>query len=383
MPRDTFLTFGAPVIEQSEIDEVVACLRSGWIGTGRRAGEFEQAFHEYKGSWGHALAVNSGTAALHIALTAAGLEPGDEVVTTPLTFCATVNAIIHAGLTPVLADVDPVTMNIDPAAVEAAITPRTRAILPVHFGGRACDMDALQAIARRRDLRIVEDCAHAIETIHRGRAAGTLGDFGCFSFYATKNVTTAEGGMILVRDPAEAARCRTLALHGLTHDAWTRYGDGAFRHYEVVACGFKYNLTDLAASIGLHQLRRVEHNWSRRAAIWAAYTSALQPLPLTLPAPPDPDTRHAHHLFTIRVRPDAPVSRDVFIAEMAARRIGTGVHYRSIPEHVYYAERFGWKPEAFPHAMTIGRETVSLPLSAGLSAGDIADVLEAAHDVLG
>jgi dTDP-4-amino-4,6-dideoxygalactose transaminase len=382
MSRSTFLTFGAPVIEESDVVAVTECLRSGWIGTGRRAAEFEQVFRQYKGAWGHALAVNSGTAALHVALTAARLEPGAEVITTPLTFCATINAIVHAGLTPVLADVDPATMNLDPAAVEAAITPRTRALLPVHFAGRACAMDALHDIARRHHLLIVEDCAHAIETIYRGRPAGTIGDFGCFSFYATKNVTTAEGGMILARDPVQAARCRTLALHGLSHDAWTRYSDDAFRHYDVVECGFKYNLTDLAATLGLRQLERVERNWSRRAEIWATYMRELDALPLGLPGPVEPDTRHAYHLFTVRVTSAARVSRDRFVAEMAARQIGTGVHYRSIPEHRYYRERFGWKAEAFPHARAIGRETVSLPLSPGLNGTDIADVIDAVHDVL-
>ena len=382
MPRTAFLIFGAPVIEEGDIAAVTECLRSGWIGTGRRAGEFEQAFRHYKGGWGHALGVNSGTAALHIALTAAQLEPGSEVITTPLTFCATINAVIHASLTPVLADVDPVTMNLDPAAVEAAITPRTRALLPVHFAGRACAMDALGDIARRHNLRVIEDCAHAIETTYHGRPAGTMGDFGCFSFYATKNVTTAEGGMILARDSVHAARCRTLALHGLTQDAWRRYSDEDFRHYDVVECGFKYNLTDVAAALGLRQLDRVERSWLRREAIWATYMRELEGLPLTVPGPVEPDTRHAYHLFTVRVTPDAGVSRDQFIARMAARQIGTGVHYRSIPEHTYYANRFGWTPEAFPRAMAIGRETVSLPLSPGLSEDDVADVIDAVHDVL-
>lgn len=384
MTSQEFLVFGAPAIGEAEIAEVDACLRSGWLGTGPRVARFERDFAAYAGlAPAQVAAVNSCTAALHVSLVAAGLEPGSEVITTPLTFCATVNAILHAGLTPVLADVDPVTQNIDPAAIEAAITPRTRAILPVHFAGRACDMDAIMAIARRHGLLVIEDCAHAIETEFRGRKAGTFGDFGCFSFYVTKNVVTGEGGMIVGRDPAHIARARILALHGMSQDAWHRFGDQGYKHYQVVEAGFKYNMMDIQAALGIHQLARVQANWERRAAIWQQYLHALDPLPIGLPAPVEPGTRHAHHLFTIMI--DAGrcgITRDAFLDAMNRSGIGTGVHYLSIPEHPYYRQRFGWKPEQWPHALRLGRQTVSLPLSPRLGDADVARVVRTVQAII-
>jgi dTDP-4-amino-4,6-dideoxygalactose transaminase len=228
-PRRNFLVFGAPCIEEEEIAEAVQSMRSGWLGTGPKVAQFEKDFAQFKGGQSFPVAVNSCTAALHISALAAGLKPGDEVITTALTFCATVNAIIHAGLTPVLADIDPLTMNIDPESVAGKISPRTRAIVPVHFAGRACDMDRLMALARKHELKIIEDCAHAIETTYRGRPAGTFGDFGCFSFYVTKNIVTGEGGMVLARSEQDAAKCKVLALHGMTKDAWRRFSDEGYR----------------------------------------------------------------------------------------------------------------------------------------------------------
>lgn len=381
-PRDQFLVFGAPQIGEEEIAEVVATLRGGWLGTGPKVAQFERDFAAYKGT-GHPVAVNSCTAALHVSLLAAGIGPGDEVITTPLTFCATVNAIIHAGAKPVLADIDPRTLNIDARRVEDAITSRTRAILPVHFAGRPCDMDVLCDVARRHDLRIIEDCAHAIETEYDGQRAGTFGDFGCFSFYVTKNVMTAEGGMVLARDAAAAARVKTLALHGMSKDAWKRFGDDGYRHYEVVEVGFKYNMTDIQASLGIHQLRRVEANWRRREQVWRRYNAALAGLPLTLPPVPEANTRHAYHLYTVSVDPArAGVTRDAFLAAMAERNIGVGVHYQSLPEHRFYQERFGWRPQDWPHAQRIGAQTVSLPISAKLSDADVDDVIAAVRGVI-
>ena len=375
--RERFLTFGAPLIGEAEIAEVVDSLRSGWLGTGPKTARFERDFAAYKGV-DQAVAVNSCTAALHLSLLAAGLGPGDEVITTPLTFCATVNAILHAGATPVLADVDPVTFNLDPAAVSARITPRTRAILPVHFAGRPCDMGALMTVAERHDLRVIEDCAHAIESTHQGQAVGTFGDFGCFSFYVTKNVVTGEGGMILARRAEDAARLKTLALHGMSHDAWKRFSDSGYRHYQVVECGFKYNMMDLQAAIGLHQLARVEASWQRRRAIWARYQDAFADLPVTRPAEPDPRSRHAHHLYTLLIdETRCGRTRDGFLAHMTAQRIGVGVHYLSLPEHPYYQDRLGWRPEDTPNAMRIGRQTVSLPLSPALTDADVEDVIAA------
>ena len=379
MNRNDFLVFAAPDIQQAEIDEVEACLRSGWLGTGPRVARFEREFAAYKGTAPEQVAaVNSCTAAMHVSMVAAGLDPGAEVITTPLTFCATVNAIIHAGLTPVLADVDPVTMNIDPAAIEAAITPRTQAIVPVHFAGRPCDMDAIMAIAHKHRLAVIEDCAHAIETEYRGRKAGTFGDFGCFSFYVTKNVATGEGGMILARDPEKAARSRILALHGMSKDAWHRFGDKGYKHYQVVECGFKYNMMDIQAAIGIHQLARVESGWLRRQQIWDRYQRELSGLPVGRPAAVARDDRHAFHLYTIGIRPEeCGVSRDEFLERMNAKGVGTGVHYLSVAEHPYYQQEFGWSAEAWPNAMRIGRSTASLPISPKLGESDVDRIVEA------
>ncbi|QNK00370.1 DegT/DnrJ/EryC1/StrS family aminotransferase [Dyella telluris] len=383
-PSQPFLVFGAPRIEEDEIAEVEACLRSGWLGTGPRVARFEADFARWRGvQVSQVAAVNSCTAALHVSMVAAGLEPGSEVITTPLTFCATVNAILHAGLTPVLADVDPVTQNIDPEAIEAAITPRTRAILPVHFAGRPCAMDRIMAIAEKHGLMVIEDCAHAIETEFHGQPAGTFGDFGCFSFYVTKNVVTGEGGMILGRDEEHIARAKVLALHGMSKDAWHRFGDEGYRHYQVVECGFKYNMMDLQAALGIHQLARVERNWERRRQIWQRYDESLAALPIGLPAAPEPGTRHGYHLYTVMIDAGrAGLGRDDFLDAMNARRIGTGVHYLSVPEHPYYQQRFGWRPEQWPQAMRLGRQTVSLPLSPAMSDGDVERVIGAVHAVI-
>jgi dTDP-4-amino-4,6-dideoxygalactose transaminase len=382
--KQPFLVFGAPQIGEEEIAEVVACLRSGWLGTGPRVARFEADFAAYQGATAaRVAAVNSCTAALHVGMIAAGLAPGSEVITTPLTFCATVNAIVHAGLTPVLADVDAATQNIDPDAIEAAITSRTRAIVPVHFAGRPCAMDAIMAIARRHDLRVIEDCAHAIETSYHGRKAGTFGDFGCFSFYVTKNVVTGEGGMILGRDAEQVARARVLALHGLSGDAWHRFGDAGYKHYQVVEAGFKYNMMDIQAALGIHQLARVEANWERRRALWQRYQQAFADLPIGLPAEPEADTRHAFHLYTVQVDAQRTgIDRDAFLDAMNAARIGTGVHYLSLPEQPFYRKRFGWTPQQWPNAMRLGRQTVSLPLSPALTDADAERVIAAVRSIV-
>lgn len=376
-PADRFLVFGAPAIEEAEIQEVVAALRSGWIGTGPRAARFERDFAAYKGVENVA-AVNSCTAALHLAMVAAQIRPGDEVITSALTFCATVNAIIHAGGKPVLADVDPGTMNIDPVEVRKKISGRTRALLPVHFAGRACDMDAIGALAERHGLKLIEDCAHAIETEYRARKAGTFGDYGCFSFYVTKNVAAGEGGMVIARRPDDIARVKMLALHGMTRDAWMRFSDAGYKHYQVVECGYKYNMMDIQAAIGIHQLERVERNWQRRRELWNRYDAAFADLPVTRPAAPERATRHAYHLYTLLIDERAAgIERDRFLEAMTAHNIGVGVHYVSIPEHPYYREAYGWRPEDYPNAMRIGRQTVSIPLSAKLSDADADDVITA------
>ena len=379
-----FLIFGAPQLDEADIEEVVACLRSGWLGTGPRVARFEQDFATFRRVQpAQVAAVNSCTAALHVSMLAAGIEPGSEVITTPLTFCATVNAILHASLVPVLADVDPVTQNIDPVAIESAITSRTRAIVPVHFAGRPCEMDAIMAIARKHGLVVIEDCAHAVEATFQNQPLGTFGDFGCFSFYVTKNVVTGEGGMILGRSDEQVARARILALHGMSKDAWHRFGDKGYKHYQVVASGFKYNMTDLQAAIGLNQLARVEKNWLRRQAIWQRYDEAFADLPVILPAPPGTEMRHGLHLYTVMIDVRrCGIARDDFLDAMNAARIGTGVHYLSIPEHPYYQQRFGWRPEQWPRAMKLGRETVSLPLSPVLSDSDVTRVIATVRSML-
>ena len=381
--RTEYLLFGQPLIEEAEIAEVVASMRAGWLGTGPKVAEFERRVAAYKGVR-HAVAVNSCTAGLHLACVALGLGPGDEVIVPAMTFCATVNAVIHAGATPVLADVNAETLNLEASDVRRRLTPRTRAIVPVHFAGRACDMAALTAIAREHGLKIIEDCAHAIETEQDGRKAGAWGECGVLSFYSTKNIVTGEGGMVLTDDAALAARIQRLALHGMSHDAWRRFSDDGYRHYELIEIGYKYNMTDLHAAIGMHQIERVEAQWERRRAIWERYDRAFADLPVQRPAAIAPGSRHARHLYHVLLDPRrAPVTRDAFMAALHARRIGTGVHYRAIPAHPVYRERFGWKLEDYPNAAAIGETTVSLPLSARLTEEDVEDVIRAVREVLG
>lgn len=379
---EKFLTFGAPQIEDGEIAEVVSCMKSGWLGTGPKVAKFEADFADYKSiSTNQVAAVNSCTAALHVSMVAAGLPPGAEVITTPLTFCATVNAIIHAGLTPVLADIDPLTHCISPDTIAAAITPRTAAIVPVHYAGYPCEMDSIMALAAKHELVVIEDCAHAIETEYKAVKSGTLGDFGCFSFYVTKNLATGEGGMIVGKNAALIARAKTLALHGMSKDAWHRYSDKGYKHYQVVEAGFKYNMMDLQAAIGIHQLSRLDANWIRRLVIWQYYQDHFRNLPVALPLLAPSHSKHGLHLFPILIDPaNCGFDRDDFLIKMHQRGIGTGVHYLSIPEHPFYQEKFGWRPESYCVAMKVGRQTVSLPLSAKLTDDDVERVVNAVRE---
>jgi dTDP-4-amino-4,6-dideoxygalactose transaminase len=380
--RDSFLVFGQPKILQPEIDEVIDSMNKCWLGTGPKVHQFEKDFAKYKGV-PHAVAVNSCTAALHLSCLALRLKPHDEIITTGMTFCATVNAIIHSGARPVLADIDPGTMNISPHDIEKKITKKTKAILVVHFAGRPCDMDAIETIARKHKLSIIEDCAHAIETEYHGRKAGTMGDLGCFSFYSTKNICTGEGGMVLSQKPEYSDRIKIMALHGLSADAWRRFSDWGFKHYYVLDIGFKYNMMDIQAAMGIHQLARVEDLWKRREQIWTRYIAALNPLGLTTPAPVEPGCRHAYHLFNIRLPNNTfTITRDAFLDEMTKRKIGVGVQYLAIPEHPYYQKTFGWNVNDVPHACLCGRETVSLPISGKLTDQDVADVIDAISDIL-
>jgi len=382
---DPFIIFGSPDIRDAEIDEVMATLKSGWLGTGPRVARFETDFAAYKNVPPDCVAaLNSCTAALHVSMVAAGLESGDEVLTTAMTFCATANAIIHSGATPVIVDIDPVSLNIDVSQIEAKLTPRTRAIVPVHFAGRPCDMDALMTIAQKHDLIVIEDCAHAIEAKWKGQQAGTFGDFGCFSFYVTKNVVTGEGGMVIAKSSENSDRIKILALHGMSKDAWHRFGDEGYKHYQVVEAGFKYNMMDLQAAIGIHQLERVEKNWLRRREIWEMYQEAFSSLPLEVPAEVHNDMRHAYHLYTLAIdEKNCGMSRDNFIVGMGAASIGVGVHYSSLAEHPYYQERFGWRSNDYPVAQRHGQQTVSLPLSSSLTDDVVFRVIDSVTNTIG
>ena len=312
-----------------------------------------------------------------------GIGEGDEVLVPAMTFVASANAVEHAGATPVLVDSDPGTGLIDLDAAEAAITPRTRAIMPVHLAGRPIDMDRLNALRDRHGLLVIEDAAHAIGAQWHGRQIGAFGNVTAFSFYVTKNITTAEGGAIVTEDEAIAAEVERLALHGLSLGAWQRFSDEGFRHYEVVQPGFKYNMTDLQAALGLHQLPRLDEWIDERARLWERYDDALAGLPLTTPPPPDPDTRHARHLYQVLVNADAPLRRDELLDALTARRIGTGVHYRGVHLHPYYRDRYELRPEQLPVATDISERTLSLPLSPKVSDADLDDVVQALRELLG
>ncbi|MBO0738912.1 MAG: DegT/DnrJ/EryC1/StrS family aminotransferase [Alphaproteobacteria bacterium] len=381
-PRGSFLVFGAPAIGEEEIAAVVDSLRKRWIGTGPKVAKFERDFAAYKGAH-HAIAVGSCTAALHLSLLSLNLEPGDEVVTTSMTFCSTVNAILHAGAKPVLADCDRRTMNLTAETIEAHLTSRTRAIIVVHMCGRVCPMPEILALARRRGLVVIEDCAHAIEATCEGIGAGRLGELGCFSFYATKNLTTAEGGMILTASADTADRLRRLALHGLSADAYRRFSDAGYRHYFMTQPGFKYNMTDIQAAIGIEQLRKVETHWQRRAQIWQEYKAAFEDLPCYLPPRMPEGSRHGYHLFTPLLDLDRlSVSRDRILQAMTAENIGVGVHYLPVHAHPYYASGWDWKRGDFPNAEFIGDRTISLPLTGDLSPRAVGDVITAFRRVL-
>ena len=379
--RSQFLVFGSPLVTERETRAVAEVVASGWLGTGPKVAAFEEEFARYVGTT-HAVAVNSCTAALHLSMVAAGIGPGDEVITTPLTFCATANAIVHTGATPVFVDVDPLTMNIDASRIEAAITPRTKAILPVHFAGRPCDMGAVMAIALARKLLVVDDAAHAIETRCPQGKIGAIADMTCFSFYVTKNVFTGEGGMVTTNNEELAARIKVNALHGMTKDAWKRFSDDGYKHYQVVFSGFKYNMMDMQAALGLVQMPLINERLARRNAIWRYYDRCFADLPLSVPSPESPGTTHARHLYTPLLQLDRlSCTRDQFMDALAAENIGTGVHYVSLHLQPYYRDRFGFRPDDFEHARDISERTLSLPLSPKLSDDDVEDVVAAVRGV--
>lgn len=379
--RENFLAFGSPLIEEPEIEEVVAALKSGWISTGPKTHQFEDEFKRYIGAQ-HAVAVSSCTAALHLALLALRVGPGDEVIVPGMTFAATANVIVHCGATPVFVDCERDTMNIDPHDVEKKITNRTKAIIVVHMAGRPCDMDAIVALAKRSGIKIVEDAAHAVETEYKGKKVGTIGDIGCYSFYATKNLVTGEGGMLVTNDGEVASRVRMLSLHGMNKDAWNRYGSEGYKHYEFIEAGYKYNMTDIQAALGIHQLSRIEQNSQKRKKIWERYSNELHGLPLILPAPVKEGDRHAYHLYTVIIDTDkTDITRDAFLDEMTARKIGCGVHFYALHLQPVYRKLLGHADGDLPTTEWIGARTASIPLSPKLSDQDVSDVIDAIRDI--
>jgi dTDP-4-amino-4,6-dideoxygalactose transaminase len=382
--RETFLRFAVPDVDEAEIAEVAEVLRAGWLTSGHRVMRFEKEFAAFVGAK-HAVAVNSCTAAMHLALEAIGLKPSDEVIVPTYTFAATAEVVRYFGARPVLVDASPLSLCIDPAKVEAAVTPRTRAIIPVHMAGRAAEMDEIGAIAARHNLKVIEDAAHSFPTKYRGRMVGSLSDFTCFSFYATKTLTTGEGGMICTDNEAWADRCRVMSLHGISHHAWKRYTAEGSWYYEVVAPGFKYNMTDIAAAIGMVQLHKTERMLEQRVRIAARYTAAFRPLPELEPAPEAPaDGQHAWHLYMLRLNLDSlTIDRARFFDELKARNIGASVHFIPLHLHPYYRETYGYKPDDFPIAFREFQREVSLPIYSKMTDDDVQDVIAAVTDIVG
>ncbi len=380
-----FLPFALPEIGDEEIAEVVDTLKSGWVTTGPKAKRFETDFSAFLGDASlHSIAVNSATAGLHLALEALGVGPGDEVITTTHTFTATAEVVRYLGADVKLVDIDPATLNIDVAAVEAAITPRTKVLMPVHYAGLAADMPALLALARKHGLKVVEDAAHALPTTSGGQLVGTLGsDITVFSFYANKTITTGEGGMLVTRDEAIAQRARVMRLHGMNRDAFDRFtAKVPSWYYEVVAPGFKYNLTDIAAALGIQQLKRARVFQQQRAALAAAYDEALAGLPVITPPKAPAGDMHAWHLYVVRLADGAGIDRDRFIEKLFEAGIGCSVHYIPLHLHPYWRDRYGLKPEQFPHSQHAYERMVSLPLYTRMTTADVLRVADAVRTAL-
>ncbi|MDQ1813150.1 DegT/DnrJ/EryC1/StrS family aminotransferase [Massilia sp. CCM 9210] len=379
-----FLPFALPDIGDEEIAAVVECLRSGWVTTGPRTRQFEHDFAAYLGDGVEAISVNSATAGLHLALEALGIGPGDEVIVPTLTFTATAEVVHYLGAHPVLVDVDPDTLNLDLAAVEAAIGPRTRAIIPVHYAGLACDMDAVLALAATYQLNVVEDAAHAFPTRYKGRLVGTLAsDATVFSFYANKTMTTGEGGMVVTRDASLAKRVRLMRIHGISQDAFDRYTSRTPAwFYDVVAAGFKYNLTDLASAMGIEQLRKIDRFLLRRQELARAYAIGLQGLPLRLPCAPGPGSSHAWHLYVVRLEAGARLGRDELIARLSERGIGTSVHFIPLHRHPFWRDSCRLSPEQFPVAEASFACMLSLPLYTRMSDADQQRIIDTLRELL-
>jgi len=381
--RKKFLLFGKPKITKAEITEVLKTIKSGWLGTGPKTKLFEEEFKKYLGV-PHAIALNSCTAGLHLALDVLGIREGDEVITSPLTFSSTANVIVHHHAIPVFADVDSKTWNIDPKQVELKVTKKTRAIIPVHLHGRPCDMDAIMRIARKHKLRLVEDAAHAAEAVYKNKKIGTISDFTAFSFYVTKNIMTGEGGMLTTENDSWAEEARIRSLHGISKDAWKRYSAEGFKPYETIYPGYKYNMMDLVASFGIHQLKQVNENFKKRVDFWNRYEKAFRNHPLlTTPAPEEKNTLHARHLYAVLMQIEKlKITRDQFIDALRHEGIGSGIHFTPLHLHKYYRETFGYKPGNFPNSEFVGERIISLPLSPALTKADVNDVITAVLKLL-
>lgn len=375
--RDEFLPFGRPCLGEEEAREILDTLQSRWIGTGPKAIQFEKMFAEYVHSK-HAMAVNSCTAALHLSLLVSDIGPGDEVITSPLTFAATAHVIVHTGARPVFADIDPVTLNIDPEAIERAITSHTKAIIPVHFGGLACQMEEIISIAKRHNLIIIEDAAHAVGTSYKGQMVGSLGNLTCFSFYANKNLTTAEGGMVTTDDDELAERIAIYRLHGLSKHAWQRYTSRQLLLSDALYPGYKYNMPDLLAALGIHQLKKQEAFLETRERFARIYDDAFANMPgvCLQPRPQGPGDRHALHLYVLILNlAQFKVPRNQIIASLLAENIGAALHYRALHMHPFYRQTYGYKPDDFPVAASVGESILSLPLYPCMTGTDVNDVI--------
>lgn len=374
--------FHRPWIGQEEEREVLDSLRSGWLTTGPKTRAFERAFAEYTHAK-HAVAVNSCTAALHLSLLASGIGTDDEVITTPTTFAATANVIEHVGARPVFVDVVPDTLNIDPDRIEDAISPHTKAIIPVHFAGHPCDLDAIHAIARKQELVVIEDAAHAIESWYRDQKIGSISPCSCFSFYATKNLTTGEGGMITTDDDDVAERLRILSLHGISVDASQRYGPKGYKHWDILEAGYKYNMFDLQACLGIHQLARVETFRERRREMVERYDQAFSELPEVVPLQRRPDVTCGYHLYVVRFAVERlGVSRDQLIEAIQNHNIGIGVHFRPVHLHPYYRNKYGFAEGLCPVAEAAGERVISLPLFPTLEIDEQQHVIRTVRNVV-
>lgn len=381
--RDTFLPYHQPSLGPEEEASVVETLRSGWLTTGPQTKLFGRKIAEYVGA-AHCVALNSCTAALHLALEAVGVGPGDEVVTSPITFASTANVIVHRGATPVFADVEADTVNLAADRFEAVITPRTKAVIPVHLFGQACDMDPINAAARRHGIAVVEDAAHAIGTEYKGRRIGGSGNLTAFSFYATKNITSGgEGGAITTNDEGLAERLAIMSLHGISKDAWKRYSSAGYKHWDIIYPGYKYNMFDLQAAVALPQLAKIEAFSARRMELKAKYDAAFRDLAeLALPAE-RPYGKHAHHLYPVVVRTEhLTADRDTVMNALQAEHIGVGVHFRAVHLHPYYMQTWGFRRGMYPNAEYYSDRTISLPLYPKMTDADADDVVRAVRKVL-